>query len=136
MIIVCDTNVLISALVFPGGTPDKIVRAVLADRFDHATSPDILTELRRVLELKFQLSSERIESTVDLVAGFSELVYPTERLSLVAQDEADNRILECAVTAKADYLVTGDKRHLLPLKEVESIAIVSPAEFAERERVV
>lgn len=44
-------------------------------------------------------------------------------------DPSDNRILECAITAEADYIVTGDKNHLLPLKRYKNIRILSPSEF-------
>lgn len=48
---------------------------------------------------------------------------------MVAQDESDNRILECAVAAEADYIVTGDLRHLRPLDEYRGIKIRTPVEF-------
>ena len=44
-------------------------------------------------------------------------------------NEADNRILECAVASSADYLVTGDRRHLLPLREHEGATIVNAPQF-------
>jgi len=47
-------------------------------------------------------------------------------------DPADAKILACAVAGKADVIVTGDKRHLLPLKKYRGIPIVSPAEFLDR----
>ena len=56
---------------------------------------------------------------------------PYRKVDIVKNDEADNRILECALEAQAHYLVSGDKRHLLPLKKFEGIRIVSPAEFLE-----
>lgn len=129
MIIVCDTNVLVSALAFPGGVPDKILRAVFSGRLEHATSPDILTELRKVLKKVLGVEDKTIESLVKFVAESSRLVYPTERLHIIKEDESDNRILECAVTAKADFLITGDKKHLLPIKKYHGTAIVSPRDF-------
>lgn len=129
MKIVLDTNVIISGLLFPGGPPDRIMRAVLTGRLQNATSPDLLTELRRVFKKKFNLSDEKLETLVRLVSENSELTYPTERLKAVANDETDNRIIECAVTARADFVVTGDQKHLLKLGRFQSIIILPPAEF-------
>lgn len=129
--IVCDTNVLVSGLVFPGGVPDKIIRAIFSGRFVHATSPDILTELRRILEGKIKLPKNSTDRLLHLISQSSHMVYPAERLSIVKTDEADNRILECAVTAQAKYLITGDHRHLIPLKSIQGILILSPREFIE-----
>ncbi len=128
--IVCDTNVLIAAFVFPGGFPDKILRAILASRFQHATSPDILTEFRCIVGKKFYLKKDEIEEIVSVITTHSTMVYPTERLSVVEKDETDNRILECAIEARAQWLITGDRRHLLPLKGYKDVKIVSPRDFA------
>ena len=130
MKVVLDTNVIISGLLFPGGPPDRIVRAVLTGRLQNATSPDLLTELRRIFKTKFNLSDEKLESLVRLVSENSELTYPTERLKAVANDETDNRVIECAVTARADFVVTGDQKHLLKLGRFGSIVILSPANLA------
>ena len=59
------------------------------------------------------------------------VVDPEASISIVKGSEADNRILECAVEARADFIVTGDKRHLLPLATFRGVKIVSPAEFLE-----
>jgi len=134
--IVCDTNVLLSALLFPGGPSDKILRGILSGRLEHATSPDILTEVRRVLEKKFGLEKGKAEEAVQLLVRASRLVYPTERLSVVREDEPDNRILECAITAKASHLVTGDKKHLLPLRSFQGIEIITPRGFCEISGIV
>lgn len=129
MKIVCDTNVIISALIFPGGTPDKIMRGVLSGNFQNYTSPDLLTELRRILIKKFSLSKSETEDALQPLISCSKLVYPTERINIITRDEADNRVLECSAAASADYLITGDKKHLLPLKKFEGTKILSPKEF-------
>jgi predicted nucleic acid-binding protein len=59
---------------------------------------------------------------------FTVLIHPTEPVSLVREDEADTRILECAVAAAADTIVTGD-RHLLKLQRFRAIRITTPSEF-------
>jgi uncharacterized protein len=127
--IVCDTNVLISALVFSGGLPDKILRAILANRLVHFISPDLLGELVLVLQKKFRLPPAERVRIVELITDNSTMVYPVERLALIKSDPTDNRVLECAVEARAQFLVSGDKKHLLPLIRVKQVRIVSPAEF-------
>lgn len=134
--IVCDTNVLISALVFPGGFPDKIFREVISGRFLNATSPDLMTELRRVLGKKLGIAPKRVEDAVCLVLRHSQLIYPTERLTVVQNDDSDNRVIECAVTAKAQFLVTGDTKHLLPLASHAGVTMISPADFARQHGVI
>lgn len=129
MKVVLDTNVIISGMFFPGGAPDRVVRAALTGRMRHATSPDLLTELRRVFERKFSLEREKADELVRLIAGSGELIYPTERLGVIKADPADNRILECAFAAGAEFVITGDERHLLALKKWKGIRIVSPSEF-------
>jgi putative PIN family toxin of toxin-antitoxin system len=129
-VIVCDTNVLISAFAFPGGLPDRIFRAILSGRLRHATSPDILTELSRVLTDKLMLPAQRVTEVRDVVVESSTLVYPSRRLRIITNDEADNRVLECAEAASAEFIVSGDRRHVLPLGRHGSALIVSPRDFA------
>ena len=130
MKVVLDTNVLISGLFFPGGPPYRILLSLFNERFANVTSPDLLTELERVIRRKFQEVSDQLrEEIVHFVAESSEVVYPLRRLHLIDKDEPDNRVLECAVTAKAEFVVSGDKRHLLPLKVFEGIRILSPSDF-------
>ncbi len=131
MIVVCDTNVLISGLLFPGAAPDKIIRSILTNRLNNAISPDIVTELKRIVLTKMKINAEKTENLLQLIIRQSQMVYPSERLHVVKDDEEDNRILECAVTAKASFIVTGDKKHLLPLKKFQKIEIITPKTLAD-----
>ena len=63
------------------------------------------------------------------IEGMGQVVYPKEACKLVKVCDPDNRILECALASKADFLVTGDKKHLLGLKHSFDFQIVSPAQF-------
>lgn len=62
----------------------------------------------------------------------AELVFPTHRATGATTDPDDEKILEAALAAEADYIVSGDKKHLLVLKEYEGIPILSPGEFLRR----
>jgi putative PIN family toxin of toxin-antitoxin system len=127
---VLDTNVLVSALLFPGGAPDRVFRAALRGHYDLVVSPFIIRELARVLEEKFGYTPEEAEAVAKFIeSSASEIVEPSEVPEIIASNKADNEILACALEAGADYLVTGDLKHIYPLKNVGRVKIVSPAEF-------
>jgi putative PIN family toxin of toxin-antitoxin system len=129
--IVLDTNVVISALVFPGGTPEAVHRLVLEGRVALVSSPTLLAELGRILATKFAWSVDRAEEAVAQLARFAHVVTPTTRIERIEEDPADDRVLEAAVEGGADVIVSGD-RHLLRLGSWQGIAIERPAQFIER----
>lgn len=131
MNIVLDTNVYISALVSPGGICDQSIRTVRAVNVQCFVSPDILTEFKKVLIEKFELNDDEATDACDRVLAIAKIVYPRFRVNEIKSPDADNRILECALEVKAKLVVTGDKRHILPLKSFHGIQIVSPAEFLD-----
>ncbi len=94
-------------------------------------SPFILAEVERILKEKFDLSIQGIRRSLDPLKAIIHEVHPQTRLTVIKRKDDDNRILECGVEAKADYIVSGDKRHILPLKGFQGIKIVSPAEFLQ-----
>ncbi len=129
MRVVLDTNVLISALAFPGSKPDQILSRIRRGEIDLFISSFILSELDRVLREKFRLTKKEAQDRVNAVSSIAHLVEPTERIQVVTAKDDDNRILECAIEAQADFLVTGDKEHLLPLGSLRDTRIISPSEF-------
>lgn len=131
MKIVCDTNSLISAYVFPGGTMDEILDIARRGDVQLVLSPDIITEFKAVLVRKFKYSADEADVFIGRVTAIATLAYPSERLDIVRRVDADNRILECAVAANADYLITGDKGDLLPLQKIGKTKIVTAREFLE-----
>ena len=118
MRVILDTNVLISALAFPAGKPDQILERVRRRDLQLVISPFILEETERVLVHKFGLLPGAAAGLIRDLEDLAEVVHPTERLRLVTAKDDDDRILECAVAGQADVLVTGDKRHLLPLGSI------------------
>ncbi len=129
---VFDSNVYISGLIFKGGIPSRLFDLARDRRFSLYISPEILEEIRRVFKIKFELTLHEIDRIIRWIDGATELVYPTQKIKLVKRDEPDNRILECALESSSQYLVTGDKRHLLKLKHPFSFKILSPANFYYR----
>lgn len=101
--VVCDTNILISALVFPGGNPDKILGLARIGEIDLLISPFILREFEKVLREKFNYKKSEVAQRSARIVNISRLVEPSEKISVIEQDQSDNRILECAIAAKADY---------------------------------
>lgn len=128
MRVVADTNVLISALLF-GGSPEQIFLAALRGDIQILSSRPILKELEKVLNGKFKLSAGFVRDILDLVEDVAEIVEITSRMKVILHPDEDNRILECAVDGKAEFIVTGDTKHILPLKEYKGIKILSPSEF-------
>ena len=131
MRIVLDTNVLISALAFPGSKPDQILYRIRRREVDLFVSPFILSELFGILRDKFHLSKSEAEARVRSIRTIAHLVHPSEQITIITVKDDDNRIIECALAAQAEYLVTGDKEHLLPLGVYRGIKIVTPAQFLE-----
>jgi putative PIN family toxin of toxin-antitoxin system len=126
--VVLDTNVLISALLF-GGHPRQILDTILAGTVDCSLSVPILDELTGVLQQpKFGFSSRQAMAVREELSTRCTIVHPSERIRAVDADPDDNRILECAVAARADIIISGDV-HLLRLRVHRSIRILSPSEF-------
>jgi putative PIN family toxin of toxin-antitoxin system len=126
--VVADTNVLVSALIFPGGSPEAFYRLVLERRIELVASRPLLAELGRVLTEKFGWEPERAEDAVEQVIRLAEVVHPQDIVSKIEADPADNRVLEAATEGKADAIVSGD-RHLLSLGSWRGIRIQAPAAF-------
>jgi putative PIN family toxin of toxin-antitoxin system len=125
--VVFDTNVYISAIL-TSGTPRKILNLAREGKFNLFISEPVLLEVERVLRLKVKLDSFKISIILDSIRDISIFVSPSFTLSVVERDKSDDRILECALEAKADYIISGDS-YLLSLKEYQGIKTLSPAEF-------
>lgn len=105
---VIDTNTLVSGLGWRG-TPGALVDAALEGSLGLVTSQPLLTELARVLHYpKLARVFPEADRVVTLISSIAEHIEPTERLAVVT-DEPDNRVLEAAIAAEVDVIVTGDK---------------------------
>lgn len=127
---VYDTNVLISAFIGKG-TPYKILKATYKGNIDLVLSPEILIEFEGVLKRsKFHFKEKHIRSILSVVVKVARIVSPDVVVDIVKDDPADNRIIEAAISGKANYIVTGDS-HLLSLERIKRIKIVTPKEFLD-----
>ena len=122
-----DSNIYISALHF-GGPPDRLLDRARPGAIHLSISDDILAEVTRVLRDKFGWPEEALSLARDRIADFTERVTPAHRVDVITEDPADNRILECAIEGKSDYLVTRDN-HLLKLKSFGGIEMIKAADF-------
>ena len=127
MRVVFDTNISISALVIPGSLAEKAVLRIIEGQDDLVLSTDIIKEVLSVLSSKFGHEREALSHVAVTLMDLGKWVKPAQRIR-VLKDEPDNRILECAVSGKAELIVTGDKE-MLRLKEYMGIKITSLREY-------
>ena len=125
---ILDTNVLISG-VFWKGPPFEILKAWQEQRFRLAISLPILEEYRRVLD---EFAKERqmlvLNSILKVIELCSEIVKPVPFSEPVCSDPDDDKFLEAAIAAGADYIVSGDKA-LLNVKFHHEVEVVRPSRF-------
>ncbi|TDA69854.1 MAG: putative toxin-antitoxin system toxin component, PIN family [Clostridia bacterium] len=131
--VVMDTNSLVSAIGWEG-PPHRILQACLRGQLELYVSPAILRELTEVLARpKLRVVAEHPDLTIVLSWLYQpvRLVIPRIELSVVEDDPDDNRVVECAVEAGAEAVVTGDT-HLLHLGHYQEIVFLRPHEACSR----
>ena len=126
--VVIDTNVIVSGLTFKG-QPREVLDLAWKGEIEVYISPFILKELTGTLKKDFGWSNEQIKDTIQRIKAKTISIRPRIKVSVVKEKDDDNRILECAIEGDVRYLISGDKKHLLPLKEYQGIKILSPAQF-------
>jgi putative PIN family toxin of toxin-antitoxin system len=129
MRVVADTNVLISAFLF-GGLPSHFMDFGWSGAFDLVTSAPLVEELEEKLRGKFAVPDGKVQVFVEQLRKSAFVIQPGLTLNAVPGDEDDNRVLECAVAGRADFIVSGDK-HLLRLGSYEGIAILTVRQFLQ-----
>ncbi|MGP0059168.1 MAG: putative toxin-antitoxin system toxin component, PIN family [Beijerinckiaceae bacterium] len=131
MRLVIDTNILVSALFSSASLPAHLIVLWREGWFDLLTSADQLDELMRVTRypkirerLAPALAGRLINELRDIAVVVKDLPVVT-----VSPDPYDNYLLAMAAAGSADFLVTGDKRDLLPLKRYERTKIITVRDF-------
>ena len=129
MTVVFDTNVVVSAC-FWQGAPFECLALWAGGGFRAAISPLLLVEYEETFaELRVDYPDRQVVDWVEALRDAADLVFPTELAKGMVADPFDEMVLECALAASAGFIVTGDKKHLLPLGNYRGIPIVSPADF-------
>lgn len=130
---VLDANVIISSLLSPGESISTIMKHWKNNAFSLISSNQILDEINQVLQRLTQkgfLAKQEVDKFMNKLTKKSTIINTVTNLDIVI-DKKDNRYLACAKDSKAQYLVSGDKKHLLHLKRFKYTKIVSPSEFAQ-----
>jgi putative PIN family toxin of toxin-antitoxin system len=126
--VVLDTNIYLSAILF-GKKPEKIINLAKTGKIQVLISEEILAEIAGILKRKFSWDDFLISDVIESIREYTILITPSKIVNAIKLHEPDNRILECALEGKAGYIISGDKHHILPLKEYEGIKILSASEF-------
>lgn len=133
MRVVLDANIWISFLLTRGKTIASIFKTWEKEKFSLIVTEEIILEIEQVVErlsLKRIINYEDARALVKRLKKNTELIVSFSDIN-ISSDKNDNRYLACALDGEADYLVTGDKKHLLPLKRIGKTKIVSPKEFSK-----
>lgn len=129
MKIFADTNVLVSAFTARGLCAD-LLEIILADHH-LMTGEFVLQELNRVLTQKLKVPEEKAPETLQFLRNYHVEPIPDSPSEIKVRDEDDRWVLESAIQAKADILVTGDKDLLAISNQVKQLRIVTPRKFWE-----
>jgi putative PIN family toxin of toxin-antitoxin system len=128
MKVVFDTNILLSGIGW-NGKPYTCIELARNGVVEGVTCRELLDELSEKLDTKLEFSAEQIIDTIADLMSFLSLVRINGDLKVITNDPADDKVLECAIVSGATHIITGDRRHLLPLKEYRGISIFSASEL-------
>jgi putative PIN family toxin of toxin-antitoxin system len=128
--VVYDTNIIVSATLHKDGLPALLLSLALEEMVRLLISHPLLAEYEEVLKRpRFSLNPKDVEELISLIKKQATLVKPAKKLQII-RDEADNRILECALKGKANFIVTGNKKHF-PFEEFRGVKILTPRKFID-----
>jgi putative PIN family toxin of toxin-antitoxin system len=128
VVAVFDTNVLFSGLGWKGA-PFQCLELARSGRVLGVTCREILDELADKLASKLGFTTQQVQDSLTDLLSFIRMAAIAGTLRVVADDPDDDKILECGVASGAAFIVTGDRRHLLPLGSYQGMQILSPRDF-------
>lgn len=128
--VACDTNVLVSAFI-AGGPPSRIIEEIVDGNIDLVLLEPAMVELVRILSEKLGFTIERLKEVQALLSDIAAESQQTPRQEpqALTGDPDDDLILACAVEAQVDVLISGDRKHLLPVEEHHGVRILTPQAF-------
>ncbi|HUY37335.1 MAG TPA: putative toxin-antitoxin system toxin component, PIN family [Candidatus Binataceae bacterium] len=129
MRIVFDTNIFVSAFVFPGGSADEALQRIALGHDDLILSHAIIDECLGVIARKFGRDINELARIAVFLGGLGVTVKPRRRVTALG-DEPDNRILECGIAGRADAIVTGD-RAMLRLGAFQGISLLTLRQYLD-----
>ncbi len=119
---------IIFALNFPGNER-LVLELALRGRFELYLSRFIIGEVAGVLSGKFGWEEERTTQVIQILGNAATLIEPPQLSEVIDGGHPDNRVLDCAIAASANFLITGDRRHLLPIGEHRGTRIMNAPRF-------
>jgi uncharacterized protein len=135
--LVLDTNVVVAGLLWNGPPRRLIELAIEGEAVELFVSAELLDELARTLGYskfagRIESFGTELASLVAQYAAMTRLVVPASVPRIVDNDADDDHVIAAAVAASAEWIVTGDRKHLLPIGSHAGIAIVTAREAVER----
>jgi len=128
--VVIDTNVVVSANLVDEGPSAAVLSLAIDKKIRMYVSAAVLAEYEEVLHRpRLKFAPKRIEDSLADIRDAAELVQPTRNIEEIRRDEPDNRFLECADAAGAEYIITGNIKHFP--RVFENIQIVTPQQFLQ-----
>ena len=127
---VIDTNIFVSSFFNKKGNPRKIINLWKEEKIQLCISSEILEEYLEVLSRLGLAGGSELKELLDLFKKQVNILYKpiSIKIEIIKDDPDDNKFIECAITNKAGYIISGDN-HLLNLREYKNIKIFSPKEF-------
>jgi putative PIN family toxin of toxin-antitoxin system len=123
--------VIISALLKPGSKPSRILRLILQGDLAIVINDHILAEYIEVASRPvFQLDKDKVQIVLDYL-GSVAIRAPSLPIRPSLPDPGDEPFLEAALSTKADFLITGNKKHY-PARSCKKVAVVTPSEFLQK----
>ncbi|HWO15117.1 MAG TPA: putative toxin-antitoxin system toxin component, PIN family [Solirubrobacterales bacterium] len=122
-----DTNVLVSAFI-AAGPPSRIIEEAIDGRLELVLAQPVMDELKRVLTGKLRFDPEHWRQVEELLTDIATATTPPPKAApeAITGDPDDDLILACAIEARVDVLVSGDRQHLLPVGTHQGIRIITP----------
>ena len=132
-LIVPDINILVSGATISRSPPSQIMQLWRKGEIDIATSPPVVQRVEQVFNYpkvrKLTGWSDRdVQEFLNDFRGAAVMKAGVTRVNAV-RDPEDNAIFACAIEAAADYIVSGDEKHILPVGAFQGIPVVGPREF-------
>lgn len=128
--VVIDTNIFVSGVLVEKGNPSLVIKTwKRTQKYQLFITEEITQEILKVMQ-RLNVNTDIIGDWDRTIRKNAISIVPTRKIEAIKEDPSDNKFLECAIEARADYIVTGDK-HLKKLNEFEGIKIVDPRKFLD-----
>ncbi len=126
--VVLDTNIVVSGLLNPTGTPSRILHFLVTGLYELLLTEEIYLEYSETLERFPKIAKNVRRGLLLKIKSYAAFVRSMKKIHVIKSDPADNKFLECALAGKAKYIVSGDS-HLLDIRKFRGILILTASEY-------